>query len=74
MQQGKHAIPQNTNAYMVMTRGQAKAVGAVAPPVHGVNKPLDPDKRPEKDISLQKQIIPGNISAGSSVEAHCNSK
>ena len=59
---------QNTNAYMVMTRGQAKAAGAVAPQVHGANKPLDPDKKPEKDISLQKQIIPGNILAGSSVK------
>ena len=58
---------QNMSAYMVITRGQAKAAGAVAPQVHGANKPLDPDKKPEKDISLQKQIIPGNISAGSSV-------
>ena len=52
---------------MVMTRGQAKAAGAVAPEVHGVNKPLDPDKKPEKDTILQKQIIPANISAGSNL-------
>ena len=58
---------QNINAYMVMTRGQAKAAGTVAPQVHGANKPLDPDKKPEHDASLQKQIIPGNISTGSNV-------
>ena len=52
---------QKINAYMVMTRGQAKASGTVAPPVHGANKPLDPDKKPEKDTTLQKQIISGNV-------------
>ena len=57
---------QRINTYMVMTRGQAKAAGAVAPPVHGANKPLDPDKKPERDTTLQKQIIPGNISTGPS--------
>ena len=62
----KNCSSQKVNTYMVVTRGQAKAAGAVAPEVHGANKPLDPDKRPEKDTTLQKQIIPTNISAGSS--------
>ena len=62
----KNCSSQKINTYMVVTRGQAKAAGAVAPEVHGANKPLDPDKRPEKDTTLQKQIIPTNISAGSS--------
>ena len=46
---------------------QAKASGTVPPEVHGVNKPLDSDKRPEKDTTLQKQIMPTNISAGSNI-------
>ena len=58
---------QRINTYMVVTRGQAKAAGAVAPQVHGANKPLDPDKKPERDTKLQKPIIPANISTGSSV-------
>ena len=58
---------QHINTYMVMTRGQAKATGTVAPQVHGANKPLDPDKKPEHDVSLQKQIVPGNIPTRSSV-------
>ena len=58
---------QRINTYMVVTRRQAKAAGAVAPQVHGANKPLDPDKKPERDTKLQKQIIPANIPTGSSV-------
>ena len=55
---------QKINTYMVVTRGQAKAAGVEA---HGANKPLDPDKKPEKDTKLQKQIITANLSTGSNV-------
>ena len=70
----KTCNPQEMGTYMVMTRGQAKASGTVPPEVHGVNKPLDPDKRPEKDATLQKQIIPTNISAGSNIGSTANTK
>ena len=46
-----------------MTRGAAKQTGAIVPDVHGVNKPLDPDLKPEKDKGLQKQVFtqPANV-------------
>ena len=40
------------NSYMIMTRGAAKQTGAKVPEVHGANKPLDPDLKPEKDKGL----------------------
>ena len=40
-----------------MTRGAAKQTGAKVPEVHGANKPLDPDLKPEKDKGLQKQVF-----------------
>ena len=40
-----------------MTRKAAQEVGAKLPEVHGVNKPLDPDLRPEKDKGLQKHVL-----------------
>ena len=45
------------NSYMIMTRGAAKQTGAKVPEVHGANKPLDPDLKPEKDKGLQKQVF-----------------
>ena len=45
------------NSYMIMTRGAAKQTGARVPEVHGANKPLDPDLKPEKDKGLQKQVL-----------------
>ena len=46
-----------------MTRGAAKQTGAKVPEVHGANKPLDPDLKPEKDKGLQKQVLtqPANV-------------
>ena len=35
------------NAYCIGTRASAKAVGEIAPKVHGVDKPLDPNLKPE---------------------------
>ena len=51
------------NIYMIMTRGAAKQTGARVPEVHGANKPLDPDLKPEKDKGLQKQVLtqPANV-------------
>ena len=51
------------NNYMIMTRGAAKQTGARVPEVHGANKPLDPDLKPEKDKGLQKQVLtqPANV-------------
>ena len=48
---------------MVMTRRAAKQTGANIPEVHGATKPLDPDLKPEKDKSLQKQVFtqPANV-------------
>ena len=43
--------------YFIMTRKTAQETGAKLPEVHGVNKPLDPDLRPEKDKSLQKHVL-----------------
>ena len=40
-----------------MTRSAAQETGAKLPEVHGVNKPLDPDLRPEKDKGLQKHVL-----------------
>ena len=40
-----------------MTRSAAQKTGAKLPEVHGVNKPLDPDLRPEKDKGLQKHVL-----------------
>ena len=45
------------STYMIMTSGAAKQTGAKVPEVHGANKPLDPDLKPEKDKSLQKQVF-----------------
>ena len=45
------------NNYMIMTKGAAKQTGATVPEVHGANKPLDPDLKPEKDKGLQKQVL-----------------
>ena len=57
----KLIIDQDT--YMIMTRGAAKQTGARVPEVHGANKPLDPDLKPEKDKGLQKQVLtqPANV-------------
>ena len=46
-----------------MTRGAAKQAGAKVPEVHGANKPLDPDLKPEKNKGLQKQVFtqPANV-------------
>ena len=35
------------NAYCIGTRPSAKAAGEVAPKVHGADKPLDPNLKPE---------------------------
>ena len=35
------------NAYCIGTRASAKAAGEVAPKVHGADKPLDPNRKPE---------------------------
>ena len=35
------------NAYCISTRASAKAAGEVAPKVHGADKPLDPNLKPE---------------------------
>ena len=35
------------NAYSIGTRASAKAAGEVAPKVHGADKPLDPNLKPE---------------------------
>ena len=43
--------------YFIMTRKAAQETGAKLPEVHGVNKPLDPDLRPEKDKGLQKHVL-----------------
>ena len=40
-----------------MTRGAAKQTVAKVLEVHGANKPLDPDLKPEKDKGLQKQVL-----------------
>ena len=48
---------QQINSYCVMTRGQAQATGTSVPEVHGHSKPLDPNLKPEKDNTLQKQVF-----------------
>ena len=45
------------NRYMIMTRRAAKETGTSMPEVHGANKPLDPNVKPEKDTGLQKQVF-----------------
>ena len=35
------------NAYCIGTRTSAKTAGEVAPKVHGADKPLDPNQKPE---------------------------
>ena len=43
--------------YFIMTRKAAQEAGAKLPEVHGADKPLDPNLVPEKDKTLQKQIL-----------------
>ena len=43
--------------YFIMTRSAAQQTGANIPKVHGADKPLDPDLKPEKDKVLQKQVL-----------------
>ena len=35
--------------YLVQTRSQAKSSGIILPKVHGINKGIDPNIRPEKN-------------------------
>ena len=51
-----------TANYFPMTRAQAAASGKSVPEVHGADKPLDPDKKPEHDKILQKEVKADNIS------------
>ena len=43
--------------YFIMTRKAAQEAGAKIPEVHGAEKPLDPDLKPEKDKGLQKHVL-----------------
>ena len=52
---------QQINAYFVMTRGQAQATGTSVPEVHGHSKPLDPNLKPEKDITLKKHVFTPSV-------------
>ena len=45
----------NIGHYMIATRSRARATGEVAPEVHGVNKPIDPTKKPEHQSYIHKQ-------------------
>ena len=42
--------------YFIMTRKAAQEAGVKIPEVHGAEKPLDPNLKPERDKSLQKHI------------------
>ena len=55
---------QQINSYCVMTRGQAQATGTSVPEVHGHSKPLDPNLKPEKDNTLQKQVFTPTVNSG----------
>ena len=55
---------QQINSYYVMTRGQAQATGTSVPEVHGHSKPLDPNLKPEKDNTLQKQVFTPTVNSG----------
>ena len=48
--------------YNAVTRSKAAASGSSVPEVHGANKPLDPDKRPEHDKTLQKELKVDKVS------------
>ena len=43
------------NKYLIQTHSQAKASGIKLPEVHGVEKGLDPNVRPEKQHTIPKQ-------------------
>ena len=49
--------------YLIMTRSAAQESGSIVPKVHGADKPLDPNLKPEKDTGMQKHILsqPTNI-------------
>ena len=51
----RKATLQQTAKLMAMTRSASKAAGTVPPPVHGVNKHLDPNVKPEHDKPSQNQ-------------------
>ena len=55
---------QQINSYCVMTRGKAQAAGTSVPEVHGHSKPLDPNLKPEKDSTLQKQVFTPTVNPG----------
>ena len=55
---------QQINSYFVMTRGQVQAPGTSVPDVHGHSKPLDPNLKPEKDNTLQKQVFTPTVNSG----------
>ena len=45
--------------YCIMTRGQTAAAGIEVPKVHGADKPVDTNVKPERDRKLQQQIAVG---------------
>ena len=45
----------NSEKYLIETCSQAKMSGAKLPEVHGVQKELDPNLRPEKQHAISKQ-------------------
>ena len=45
----------NSEKYLIQTCSQAKTSGATLPEVHGVQKELDPNLRPEKQHAISKQ-------------------
>ena len=51
----RKATLQQTAKLMAMTRSASKAAGTAPPPVHGVDKHLDPNVKPEHDKPPQNQ-------------------
>ena len=37
--------------YLVQTRSQAKTTGIILPEVHGIDRGIDPNVRPEKQVT-----------------------
>ena len=56
MENAGYKIIVDVAEFNVITRSKTAASGISVPEVHGVDKPLDPDKKPEHDKTLQKEI------------------
>ena len=58
----RKATLHQANKLLVTTRSKTKAEGATLPPVHGVQKHLDPAVKPEhKPVADQNKVAPHQL-------------